>query len=72
VLPEGDDSPEKIIYQAASPDEEALVTAAKNFGFFFYRCAIFTLTRRIIKAFVKSFILLAVLEAQLLCTCVTS
>ncbi|XP_043724477.1 phospholipid-transporting ATPase 3-like isoform X1 [Telopea speciosissima] len=37
VLPEGDQSPEKIIYQAASPDEAALVTAAKNFGFFFYR-----------------------------------
>uniref|UniRef100_A0A2N9EC35 Phospholipid-transporting ATPase n=1 Tax=Fagus sylvatica TaxID=28930 RepID=A0A2N9EC35_FAGSY len=37
VLPEGDDSPEKVTYQAASPDEAALVTAAKNFGFFFYR-----------------------------------
>ncbi|KAL0888990.1 hypothetical protein Bca101_012973 [Brassica carinata] len=37
VLPEGDESPEKIVYQAASPDEAALVTAAKNFGFFFYR-----------------------------------
>ncbi|XP_022881004.1 phospholipid-transporting ATPase 3-like [Olea europaea var. sylvestris] len=37
VLPEGDDSPEKIRYQAASPDEAALVTAAKNFGFFFYK-----------------------------------
>ncbi|KAI4328339.1 hypothetical protein L6164_020698 [Bauhinia variegata] len=37
VLPEGDESPEKIRYQAASPDEAALVTAAKNFGFFFYR-----------------------------------
>ncbi|KAJ0250619.1 hypothetical protein HA466_0139290 [Hirschfeldia incana] len=37
VLPEGDESPEKIFYQAASPDEAALVTAAKNFGFFFYR-----------------------------------
>ncbi|CAI9756241.1 unnamed protein product [Fraxinus pennsylvanica] len=37
VLPEGDDSPEKIKYQAASPDEAALVTAAKNFGFFFYK-----------------------------------
>ncbi|KAF9607372.1 hypothetical protein IFM89_034138 [Coptis chinensis] len=36
VLPEGDESPEKITYQAASPDEAALVTAAKNFGFFFY------------------------------------
>ncbi|XP_073109855.1 phospholipid-transporting ATPase 3 isoform X2 [Elaeis guineensis] len=37
VLPEGDESPEKIMYQAASPDEAALVTAAKNLGFFFYR-----------------------------------
>ncbi|XP_020521908.1 phospholipid-transporting ATPase 3 isoform X2 [Amborella trichopoda] len=37
VLPEGDESPEKITYQAASPDEAALVVAAKNFGFFFYR-----------------------------------
>ncbi|CAO2829122.1 unnamed protein product [Amaranthus hypochondriacus] len=37
VLPEGDESLEKIVYQAASPDEAALVLAAKNFGFFFYR-----------------------------------
>ncbi|KAL6566499.1 Phospholipid-transporting ATPase 3 [Orobanche gracilis] len=37
VLPEGDESPEKIRYQAASPDESALVVAAKNFGFFFYK-----------------------------------
>lgn len=37
MLPEGVESPEKITYQAASPDEAALVTAAKNFGFFFYR-----------------------------------
>ncbi|KDP21262.1 hypothetical protein JCGZ_21733 [Jatropha curcas] len=37
VLPEGDESPEKITYQAASPDEAALVIAAKNFGFFFYK-----------------------------------
>lgn len=37
VLPEGDETPEKIRYQAASPDEAALVTAAKNFGFFFYK-----------------------------------
>lgn len=37
VLPEGNESPEKITYQAASPDESALVIAAKNFGFFFYR-----------------------------------
>jgi phospholipid-transporting ATPase len=25
------------VYQAASPDEAALVVAAKNFGFFFYK-----------------------------------
>nr|KJB15233.1 hypothetical protein B456_002G166300 [Gossypium raimondii] len=37
VLPEGDESPEKIKYQAASPDEAALVLAAKHFGYFFYR-----------------------------------
>ncbi|KAH7279146.1 hypothetical protein KP509_37G007200 [Ceratopteris richardii] len=37
VLPEGDELPEKIVYQAASPDEAALVTAAKMFGFFFFR-----------------------------------
>ncbi|KAJ6846578.1 phospholipid-transporting ATPase 3 isoform X2 [Iris pallida] len=37
VLPEGEETPEKIAYQAASPDEAALVTAAKRFGFFFYR-----------------------------------
>lgn len=36
VLPEGEDTPDKITYQAASPDEAALVAAAKNFGFFFY------------------------------------
>ncbi|XP_015076708.1 phospholipid-transporting ATPase 3-like isoform X2 [Solanum pennellii] len=37
VLPEGEQTPEKIRYQAASPDEAALVAAAKNFGFFFYK-----------------------------------
>ncbi|XP_066385390.1 phospholipid-transporting ATPase 3-like isoform X1 [Miscanthus floridulus] len=37
VLPEGEETLEKIRYQAASPDEAALVAAAKNFGFFFYR-----------------------------------
>ncbi|XP_027361174.1 phospholipid-transporting ATPase 3-like [Abrus precatorius] len=37
VLPEGDETLENIKYQAASPDEAALVIAAKNFGFFFYR-----------------------------------
>ena len=38
MLPEGEETPEKIRYQAASPDEAALVAAAKNFGFFFYKC----------------------------------
>ncbi|CAI7906865.1 unnamed protein product [Closterium sp. NIES-54] len=37
VLPEGEESPEEIEYLAASPDEAAMVAAAKNFGFFFYR-----------------------------------
>eukprot|EP00271_Cylindrocystis_brebissonii_P018675 TRINITY_DN5406_c0_g1_i1.p1 TRINITY_DN5406_c0_g1~~TRINITY_DN5406_c0_g1_i1.p1 ORF type:complete len:1348 (-),score=328.40 TRINITY_DN5406_c0_g1_i1:1253-5296(-) len=37
VLPEGEETPEEIEYLAASPDEEAMVAAAKNFGFFFYR-----------------------------------
>eukprot|EP00850_Spirogloea_muscicola_P018286 SM000166S02467 [mRNA] locus=s166:161533:170771:+ [translate_table: standard] len=37
VLPEGEETTDKIEYQAASPDEAALVAAAKNFGFFFYR-----------------------------------
>ncbi|KAJ1687104.1 hypothetical protein LUZ63_018494 [Rhynchospora breviuscula] len=46
VLPEGEESPEKITYQAASPDESALVTAAKNFGFFFYRRTPTTVTVR--------------------------
>ena len=36
VIPEGDPEPEKIHYQAASPDEAALVVAAKKFGFFFH------------------------------------
>jgi len=36
VLPEGGETPDETTYQAASPDEAALVTAAKNFGFFFY------------------------------------
>lgn len=49
MLPEGDESPEKITYQAASPDEAALVTAAKNFGFFFYRFVIFISVRRHVK-----------------------
>ena len=36
VVPERDPSnPEKIIYQAASPDEGALVKAAKKLGFSF-------------------------------------
>eukprot|EP00762_Andalucia_godoyi_P000403 ANDGO_03252.mRNA.1 Phospholipid-transporting ATPase 3 len=37
VIPEGDPkTPEKMIYQAASPDEAALVAAAKNLGFYFH------------------------------------
>lgn len=36
VLPEGEPTIDKIQYQAASPDEAALVVAAKNFGFFFH------------------------------------
>jgi hypothetical protein len=36
----GEDIPESIVYQAASPDEFALVAAAKNFGFFFYASAL--------------------------------
>ena len=36
VIPEGDPEPDKIHYQAASPDEAALVVAAKKFGFFFH------------------------------------
>lgn len=28
----------EIVYQAASPDEAALVKAAKYFGFFFHVC----------------------------------
>ncbi|KAK4399757.1 Phospholipid-transporting ATPase 3 [Sesamum angolense] len=35
VLPEGEETPEKIRYQAASPDEAALVTAAKKFWLLF-------------------------------------
>ncbi|KAM4709211.1 phospholipid-transporting ATPase IC-like [Discoglossus pictus] len=30
-----DEKPDELIYQAASPDEEALVTAARNFGYVF-------------------------------------
>ncbi|MED6117663.1 Phospholipid-transporting ATPase 3, partial [Stylosanthes scabra] len=38
VLPEDEESPEKIKYdEAASPDGSALVITAKNFGFFFYK-----------------------------------
>eukprot|EP00897_Mesotaenium_endlicherianum_P004048 jgi/Mesen1/3671/ME000202S02762 len=37
VLPEGNENPDEIEYLAASPDEAAMVAAAKNFGFFFYR-----------------------------------
>lgn len=37
ALPEGETTPEKIKYLASSPDEVALVVAAKKLGFFFYR-----------------------------------
>ncbi|KAG0494855.1 hypothetical protein HPP92_005849 [Vanilla planifolia] len=46
VLPEGEESSGKITYQAASPDEAALVTAAKNFGFFFCRRTPISITVR--------------------------
>ncbi|MED6164988.1 Phospholipid-transporting ATPase 3, partial [Stylosanthes scabra] len=36
VLPEGEESPGKIKYEATSLDGSALVITAKNFGFFFY------------------------------------
>ena len=35
VIPEGEPTPEEIVYQAESPDELAFVVAAKRFGFFF-------------------------------------
>jgi phospholipid-transporting ATPase len=35
VIPEGEQTPEGIKYQAESPDEAAFVVAAKRFGFFF-------------------------------------
>lgn len=37
AIPEGDQTPELIRYQAESPDEAAFVVAAKKFGFFFYK-----------------------------------
>ncbi|KAK9829125.1 hypothetical protein WJX72_004020 [[Myrmecia] bisecta] len=37
VIPDGPDDPATIRYQAESPDESALVAAAKVFGFFFYK-----------------------------------
>lgn len=37
ALPEGETTPEKIKYIASSPDEVALVVAAKRLGFFFHR-----------------------------------
>lgn len=33
----GPDDPNKILYEAESPDEAALVAAAKVFGFFFFK-----------------------------------
>ena len=35
VIPEGEPTPERICYQAESPDEMAFVVAAKRFGYFF-------------------------------------
>ena len=35
VIPEGERTPEQVVYQAESPDELAFVVAAKRFGFFF-------------------------------------
>ena len=35
VVPEGEPTPDQIVYQAESPDELAFVVAAKRFGFFF-------------------------------------
>ncbi|KAK9787844.1 hypothetical protein WJX73_000953 [Symbiochloris irregularis] len=37
VVPDGPEDPAKIKYQAESPDESALVVAAKVLGFFFHR-----------------------------------
>ena len=37
TLRAGPEDPEKIHYQAESPDEAALVAAARGFGFFFFR-----------------------------------
>lgn len=37
VIPEGEPTRETLKYQCESPDEAAFVTAAKRFGFFFYR-----------------------------------
>lgn len=37
ALPEGETTPEKIKYLASSPDEVALIVAAKRLGFFFHR-----------------------------------
>lgn len=39
----GPEHPSKIKYQAESPDESALVVAAKVFGFFFHRRSISTI-----------------------------
>ncbi|KAK9845741.1 hypothetical protein WJX81_001079 [Elliptochloris bilobata] len=37
VIPDGPEEPDKIRYQAESPDEAALVAAGRAFGFFFFR-----------------------------------
>ena len=45
VMPEypDPDEPSNVIYSATSPDEGALVSAAKHFGYFFYRRTLKTL-----------------------------
>lgn len=44
VVPEGEPTPNEIVYQAESPDELAFVVAAKQFGFFFKKRTATTIT----------------------------
>ncbi|KAG2495688.1 hypothetical protein HYH03_006288 [Edaphochlamys debaryana] len=46
VIPDGPTNPEEIKYEAESPDEAALVVAAKCFGFFFFKRTNTTVTVR--------------------------
>ncbi|KXZ56084.1 hypothetical protein GPECTOR_2g966 [Gonium pectorale] len=46
VIPDGPPEPDKIKYEAESPDEAALVVAAKVFGFFFFKRTNTTVTVR--------------------------